>query len=47
MCKIAAFYEGGVTYKELCDLSIIEVMEIAGHAKTIYEQRKKAMNNGK
>jgi hypothetical protein len=50
LCKLAAFFEGGLTYTDLCNMPVDEVLDVIECANEIANQRRlemeKARRNG-
>ena len=47
MCKIAAFYEGGITYETLAAMPIDEFFAVIECANEIAAQRKREMDKAR
>jgi hypothetical protein len=47
MCKICAFFEGGMDYDKLCDKPIDELFSIIDCANQISKTRQAEMKRGK
>lgn len=44
MCKICAFFEGGMSYNELCDMPVDEFFKVVECANEIARKREAELN---
>jgi hypothetical protein len=47
ICKLAAFFEGGMTYNELRDMPLDEFFKVIECANKIHQEREKEMRRSK
>ena len=47
LCKLAAFFEGSMQYKDLCEMPCDEVMQVIECANEIAKQRQAEMDKAR